>query len=747
MAGAMSGRGQAAAVLLAAALLWSAVSTAASASAVDLLPGAVLLACEPAVVDVGEASAAWALVEGFYPAESAGDRSFAWTEREFALRLVAASDAARTLRLVARAGPRELRLAARLNGAELGVRAVPGDWSAVSWEVPAGGLRQGVNRLALRASADAAFPPDPRSLAVAVDRVELVPAAVCAGAAAATVVAEGEAPTLAPGAFLLLPVSWPPSARLAVRAAGAPGTRLRLDAFGGDGQEALGAVQVGEDGEVAASLAGAPCCRPGAGLVARAEGPGPVRVDELRLGGEDGPLAWRAACGLLVAEPLLALAAFALLVALVRFLPSPATRGGPWLDAALVVAIALAVRLAFLAAYPGQGRSADAYEYLLRAGRLAAGRVSFLHDTGWHAWQTWIRPPGYYLFLAATIGPLGGGVQLAIALQVLFSALTAGATALIGSRLFGRGAGLAAGLVSALYLEAVVTVPRILTEPLYMVLLVPALAALTWAAARPTWRVAALAGALFGLAALVRSAPVYYVPLAAGLLVAIHGWRPARRAALTLVAALIVVILPWCVRNSLVYGTVMGIDDLAVANLLQVSPNDRFVPVDDLDLDSEKGMRDYYNRLQRANRDRSLSRQAGAVLRATVANFAGHPLVAVKRFAVNLGSYFAFYPSDFFRRIVAEDRPCRVALYTDLMNAQYVLLLAFAVAGFVLSWRDRRSWPLVLWFVFNAAIINLLFHPEFKYRMPTLPVLMVFAGVAIARLLGWMRGRGARTPC
>jgi hypothetical protein len=54
----------------------------------------------------------------------------------------------------------------------------------------------------------------------------------------------------------------------------------------------------------------------------------------------------------------------------------------------------------------------------------------------------------------------------------------------------------------------------------------------------------------------------------------------------------------------------------------------------------------------------------------------------------------------------------------------------------VITRRDRRGWPLLLWFVFNAAIINLLFHPEPKYRFPTLPVAMVFAGVAVARWLG-----------
>jgi hypothetical protein len=203
------------------------------------------------------------------------------------------------------------------------------------------------------------------------------------------------------------------------------------------------------------------------------------------------------------------------------------------------------------------------------------------------------------------------------------------------------------------------------------------------------------------------------------------------------------VILPWCLRNSLLSGTAMGVDDIAVENLLQVFPNPRFVPLEDLDLATEGGSRIYYQRLQRANRERRLSRRSAEIVGATFAGMARRPLATARRFAVNLAGYLAPLGDEYFQRIFGERRRCRTAAVTDLMNAQYLLVMGFGVAGLALAARDRRLWPLALWFVFNAVAINLLFHPEPKYRFPTLPVPMVFAGHAVVRL-GERLGRSAR---
>lgn len=47
----------------------------------------------------------------------------------------------------------------------------------------------------------------------------------------------------------------------------------------------------------------------------------------------------------------------------------------------------------------------------------------------------------------------------------------------------------------------------------------------------------------------------------------------------------------------------------------------------------------------------------------------------------------------------------------------------------------REIWPVVAWFLFNGVVVNLFFHPEPKYRFPTLPVAFVLSGAAVAHFL------------
>lgn len=57
----------------------------------------------------------------------------------------------------------------------------------------------------------------------------------------------------------------------------------------------------------------------------------------------------------------------------------------------------------------------------------------------------------------------------------------------------------------------------------------------------------------------------------------------------------------------------------------------------------------------------------------------------------------------------------------------------------------REIWPVVAWFLFNGVVVNLFFHPEPKYRFPTLPVAFVLAGAAVAWALSrWTGERAAR---
>jgi 4-amino-4-deoxy-L-arabinose transferase-like glycosyltransferase len=461
----------------------------------------------------------------------------------------------------------------------------------------------------------------------------------------------------------------------------------------------------------------------------------PVRIEALRVREEESAVRRRLACGVLLPEAALLLAALLLLAgALVPVSRVP----DRWATAAgllLVVLTALAARAVFLTAYPGPAEGGDAWEYLMRARLLASGEVPFLGSTRWHAWQTWIRPPGYYLYLAGLHLLPGGWQGWLVWSQALFSAAAAGAVYALGLILFGRSAGVAAGLLFALSAESVLTVSRVLGEPLYMLFLAPALVALARASLAPSWRWAAAAGALFGLASYVRSTPVFFVPLAALLLLWLHGPRRGWKPAACLVAALALAVAPWVVRNSTLYSTPVGMDDLSVINLLQSWPDEDVVPSHGADLDDPAEFRPYYNRLKRANADQALTRRSGEITRRALARMLRDPVLTARRFAGNLAGFFGPYDEDWLRRSLREGRICRRILLTDLINAGTYALLALGGLGLVLCFRRREIWPVVAWFLFNAVVVNLFFHPEPKYRFPTLPVAFVLAGAAVAWLV------------
>ncbi|HVS03012.1 MAG TPA: hypothetical protein VMT16_09600 [Thermoanaerobaculia bacterium] len=119
------------------------------------------------------------------------------------------------------------------------------------------------------------------------------------------------------------------------------------------------------------------------------------------------------------------------------------------------------------------------------------------------------------------------------------------------------------------------------------------------------------------------------------------------------------------------------------------------------------------------------------------------PRHTLARFAANLRGYFAPADDQNFAWTHREADRCRDALVTDLANAQLVAVLALGAFGLATTWRDWRAWPLLPWFLFHAVLVNLFFHPEARYRLPTMPVAMVFAGAGLARLLGLPGGAAA----
>jgi 4-amino-4-deoxy-L-arabinose transferase-like glycosyltransferase len=170
---------------------------------------------------------------------------------------------------------------------------------------------------------------------------------------------------------------------------------------------------------------------------------------------------------------------------------------------------------------------------------------------------TFYREPGYPLFLAVAYRLSSENQNITAMLQVGVLALTAGLTAVLGARLFGPLAGLAAGGLLGFSPEAINYASTLLSETLFTFFLIATLALAVRARARPRHADVLLVGLGLGIAAFTRAFALgLVVPLALAL--AWDGRRTRARVFLgragLVVAGAVFVLAPWVVRNWVAVG-------------------------------------------------------------------------------------------------------------------------------------------------------------------------------------------------
>ena len=167
-----------------------------------------------------------------------------------------------------------------------------------------------------------------------------------------------------------------------------------------------------------------------------------------------------------------------------------------------------------------------------------------------------IHPPLYPLVLS---GFYKLGLHSTLAQRSLglgFGAITMVLVGLLGRRVGGAKLGLLAAGVYAVYPVMIAADGNLMSETLYGALIAGMLLAAVAVLDRPTWRRAALLGALIALAALTRTEALFFLPF----LVLPVAWRAQPtwrgRGGLVLAAGLgcVVVLAPWTIRNENVFG-------------------------------------------------------------------------------------------------------------------------------------------------------------------------------------------------
>ncbi|MGE5177193.1 MAG: tetratricopeptide repeat protein [Hyphomicrobiales bacterium] len=380
-------------------------------------------------------------------------------------------------------------------------------------------------------------------------------------------------------------------------------------------------------------------------------------------------------------------------------------------DAWLLFAAAVVVRLLHLIAISHsvwfQQPIIDAATYDDAARAIAAGNG--------HPDVIFWQPPGYSYFLGLVYALSGGSSLVARVIQALLGGATAVLTARIGALLFGRTVGLVAGAGAVLYGTLVYFDAQLLTPALGVPLLLAAIWLALRAARARDARLWAGTGALTGLAALVIGNALILAP--------VFAWFARRRAWIVLVSTLLV-LLPATWRNATRGGEPVLLSYNAGINLF-VGNNPRY--------DETVGTRPDLQWRRLSAEPLALGLQGAnegsgyfirRVLRYALSDPAGFLALQAKKLRLFLGG------NEIYRNQAIYPERSRSPLLAALLwkvpglAFPFGLLLPFAGIGLVVAWRRA---PLLAWSVVVYALSVIAFFITARYRLPLVPLLLVFA--------------------
>jgi 4-amino-4-deoxy-L-arabinose transferase-like glycosyltransferase len=420
-------------------------------------------------------------------------------------------------------------------------------------------------------------------------------------------------------------------------------------------------------------------------------------------------------------------------------------RSRTWVAA--IVAVALVARLVAIVATPHFVPATDAREYDQTAVSLVT-RGGFAESTAtFHGGPTAIHPPLFSVALAGVYKVVGVGSDknrwaAGRVFEAILGAVIVLLIVLIGMRLFGPPPALVAGAIAAVYPPLILVGSTLMSEPLFIVLVLAAvLSALAQRESPHRLRWAVVTGALIGLAALTRgNGLVLVVPLA--LLVwsdrPRRSWR-AVQAPLALLAATLVVLIPWTIRNLDVFH-----------QFVPVTTETGFIVVGTYDSLSQHLTRypaiwlppfAQIARIDASDPTINEARMSGRLMTEGLDYIRAHPSSVLNTLYWNARRLLDVSPG--FERWFAgsESYPPQLAV---ISSYTFWLLLAIAAAG-VLSTAGRRrirAAPAAFWWCPLALIlVTMPLMESTRYRSPADPFLVLMAALALVEAGAWLRTR------
>jgi hypothetical protein len=375
----------------------------------------------------------------------------------------------------------------------------------------------------------------------------------------------------------------------------------------------------------------------------------------------------------------------------------------------------------------------DEREYLELAASLTERREFTYERVDGAPQERFGRAPGYPLFLAMT----GVGnrhydhsparVKL---VQSFVGAATVWLIGLIALHAAGPFVGVGAAAIAAVHPPLVWISAYVLSESLYSAVALFAafllqIAAGTGATTGPDGRapaarvlqVSALAGAVTGVAILIRPAMLFYLPLAPGWLLV----RRQGRLAAAFVVAAAMVVAPWTMRNAIVHGRLVVV---ASEGGITFWTGNHPLAVGEGDLSANPPLKAANENFRRAHPHLSPEELEPLYYRDALKSIGANPLHWLSLLARK--TFYTFIP-------VGPSYTLHSTRYRAASELSYLLILPVAIVGLGRLWRSTRRPTAVMLLAASAVLVSLIFFPQERFRIPVIdPVLIVCAAAALA---------------
>ena len=404
---------------------------------------------------------------------------------------------------------------------------------------------------------------------------------------------------------------------------------------------------------------------------------------------------------------------------------TPAPAGAPDAPSRALLALtvaAFAVRLAFLWLEPRCEPNGDEPTWIaigtLHMARPNKGLDPFRNGIAFY--------PPLYAYFFGILFRATRSLTVVLAAQSLVGALLVPAVGRLGSTLFGRRVGLIAAAVIAFYPELVWFSTHFWSETLLLALLWWAIERLVRADRRAATGAALLAGVLWGLAVLTREPPLYLAPIAAVWL----AWRRpggARRAA-AFVLALALTVLPWTVRNAIVFRAFVPVSLMGGFNLWLGNSG-----LSHLQVDEETGRVG-----GGVAGDRLATRMALRAIRDR------QPLWLFEKLASEMPEFWKA-GSEVLDQMIGREScgplTTRETVRLELLLAgSYLILFALFLLGLARA-PAVRGGALVLALLAGYNLMHVVTFAAPRFRLAVLPAIVVFAAAAVGAQRMPLRGR------